>query len=744
MSLDAYHDWLDIPPAQQPPDHYALLGLDRFEPDTRVVHQAALARIALLRQYQAGPHSDRSQQLMNEVSQARIDLTDPARRAAYDRDLRDFAEPHAGADPADGTADPAPAASGARSFPVVRLSDDPTDDDTAPAEASGEPAGRRRPALLGAAFLAVALVLVATAVLRPTGNGRSDGATVAADGDGDRLRAVPSPHGRDRAVPDSMPKAADPSDPKARSGANAADGPKPRQTPDAPTGDPKDAGHADGTGKPAGTAKPDGAAKPDGRAGTASQAAPEEPSTPAPPPPPPPPPTFALGEFAPLEPRPEGIWPAPATPLNGPADELFPFWRRDLGQLHFARHGGDRRQPLFAGAPDGRRLSRLLAFTGVGASATPGFTNPLLVPDGLALLLRSPERPEAVLECRRAAVADAFGPPEPLLSLARPIDAMTLTPDGLRLWLTAADGTVWQSRRNGPGEVFPRAEPLDLPAGLSHPTIDADESVTVLQGERPDGRQGLFVRFRDRGDWTEPELLAPTRSGLGRHGDVQPALSADGRVLAFASDRPLPQADGASGWNLWLTAMPDLAKQRGRDYRNLPARPLAGGLLDQWLVLGPLPIDDQLKAGRDVQELSARFRNAGRRSKREGSRQDGHLWFRSNMADPDPGLYLLVLRLDNAGVQRKVRLVGRTPGVGLFWYGSREILAAEPDTRPRTLLTAKVKLRDVPFDLDRGVANVYGVLVVPSGERGPLELRLIDDDGREPVKDIATNFLGAD
>lgn len=87
MSFDAYQEWFGIPPEEQPPTLYRLLGVEDFEQDPDKLHQGALQRIATLRKYQAGKHSDLSQQLMNEVSQARIILLDAQRRAEYDARL---------------------------------------------------------------------------------------------------------------------------------------------------------------------------------------------------------------------------------------------------------------------------------------------------------------------------------------------------------------------------------------------------------------------------------------------------------------------------------------------------------------------------------------------------------------------------------------------------------------------------------------------------------------------------------
>ncbi len=38
---EALYRWLGVPPAEQPPDHYRLLGLTRFEADPTVIGAAA-------------------------------------------------------------------------------------------------------------------------------------------------------------------------------------------------------------------------------------------------------------------------------------------------------------------------------------------------------------------------------------------------------------------------------------------------------------------------------------------------------------------------------------------------------------------------------------------------------------------------------------------------------------------------------------------------------------------------------
>ncbi len=87
-AFDAYHKWLSIPPHEQPPDHYRLLGLGLFESDPDVIQAAADRQMAHVQTYKNGPHADLSQKLLNEISAAKLCLLKPERRKAYDEQLR--------------------------------------------------------------------------------------------------------------------------------------------------------------------------------------------------------------------------------------------------------------------------------------------------------------------------------------------------------------------------------------------------------------------------------------------------------------------------------------------------------------------------------------------------------------------------------------------------------------------------------------------------------------------------------
>jgi hypothetical protein len=88
MPFDAYYNWLGIPPAEQPPNHYRLLGLTLYEQNTDAISHAADRAMAHVRTFQTGKNAALSQQILREIAQARLCLLDPARKLAYDDELR--------------------------------------------------------------------------------------------------------------------------------------------------------------------------------------------------------------------------------------------------------------------------------------------------------------------------------------------------------------------------------------------------------------------------------------------------------------------------------------------------------------------------------------------------------------------------------------------------------------------------------------------------------------------------------
>lgn len=86
--FDPYHKWLGIPKSEQPPHHYRLLGIPLFESDPQVIEAAADRQMTYLRRLQSGDQKVAAQNLLNQVSMARLALLKPEAKTAYDEQLR--------------------------------------------------------------------------------------------------------------------------------------------------------------------------------------------------------------------------------------------------------------------------------------------------------------------------------------------------------------------------------------------------------------------------------------------------------------------------------------------------------------------------------------------------------------------------------------------------------------------------------------------------------------------------------
>ena len=86
--FDPYYAWLAIPPEEQPPNAYRLLGLRVFESDVDVISTAADRQIAYVRTQCAGPHAQHASRLLSELTAARTLLLENQCRAILDENLR--------------------------------------------------------------------------------------------------------------------------------------------------------------------------------------------------------------------------------------------------------------------------------------------------------------------------------------------------------------------------------------------------------------------------------------------------------------------------------------------------------------------------------------------------------------------------------------------------------------------------------------------------------------------------------
>ena len=87
-TFDPYQVWLGIPAAEQPVNHYRLLGVSQFEPDYNVIRDAAARLLPYFEGLRTSEHSAQAERLYNEVLTAEACLTDPYHKYQYDRSLK--------------------------------------------------------------------------------------------------------------------------------------------------------------------------------------------------------------------------------------------------------------------------------------------------------------------------------------------------------------------------------------------------------------------------------------------------------------------------------------------------------------------------------------------------------------------------------------------------------------------------------------------------------------------------------
>ena len=86
--FDPYHQWLGIPPKEQPANHYRLLGVTLLETNRDVIAVAANRQMSYLQELASGPDVAEAQKLLSEISQARACLLNAKQKAVYDQQLR--------------------------------------------------------------------------------------------------------------------------------------------------------------------------------------------------------------------------------------------------------------------------------------------------------------------------------------------------------------------------------------------------------------------------------------------------------------------------------------------------------------------------------------------------------------------------------------------------------------------------------------------------------------------------------
>jgi hypothetical protein len=162
--------------------------------------------------------------------------------------------------------------------------------------------------------------------------------------------------------------------------------------------------------------------------------------------------------------------------------------------------------------------------------------------------------------------------PSSVFSSPTPLQTICTEEDELYPWLTADGKSLYFSRKTKDGwrvYVARRKEASgaagfgdpevvkELPAGFHHATLTPDGKTMYLQGPIEKERWGLFRSVLAAGEWGKPGALVALNNADGPSGDRAPALSRDGTMLYFASDRP----GGQGGLDLYVVPTAELKKK---------------------------------------------------------------------------------------------------------------------------------------------------------------------------------------
>lgn len=91
-AFDPYERWLGISKGEQPANLYRLLGVPVFEATGEEIERAWEERMAVVKRRATGKRSALSQQILNELTRAKVTLLDPNKRREYDQELVQEAE----------------------------------------------------------------------------------------------------------------------------------------------------------------------------------------------------------------------------------------------------------------------------------------------------------------------------------------------------------------------------------------------------------------------------------------------------------------------------------------------------------------------------------------------------------------------------------------------------------------------------------------------------------------------------
>ena len=86
--FDPHIEWLGIPPKDQPPNYYQLLGIKLFEADLNLITRAANERMRLVESFRSDDNSLLLKIILKNIVAAKVCLLEPIGKTEYDKSLR--------------------------------------------------------------------------------------------------------------------------------------------------------------------------------------------------------------------------------------------------------------------------------------------------------------------------------------------------------------------------------------------------------------------------------------------------------------------------------------------------------------------------------------------------------------------------------------------------------------------------------------------------------------------------------
>ncbi|QDU60983.1 translocation protein TolB [Planctomycetes bacterium Pan216] len=443
--------------------------------------------------------------------------------------------------------------------------------------------------------------------------------------------------------------------------------------------------------------------------------------------------------------------------VNSDRDERHPSLDPTRMHLVFQRSTPDESRLLRAEREEAtNNFQDLLHFSKLSEAKSP--QTPAISPDAKEMLFTDNKFGPYQLFVMRRSTDGMFQAPDVIHELRSHLSVTepAFTADGLTLYyvIDRPEGKkVYQTQRSATDWPFEKTAPLPFPFDYHSPSVTADGLTMYLEGPLEDGRRGIFQSKRSALDapWTVPVPLPNLADPNAEVGDVSPFVTADGKWLYFASDRP----GGVGGFDLWTVHLPqEIIDGPPFDQTPSPAEavdprmlaevvPIPNGRITEGMVLGPLP-EEELPMGAGEKQCVRVADRLTRRLREIPTDKVGTLTWKRRVFEKmdEPGAYLVYVPLHFEVSQKIVLQAEDLPGQAFLRLDGRRVpLEAvrrtsnprDPWERFRGLYESKLVLAKP------GQRPLVGLLCV-GADGGTINLQVVPDNDVKPLEGVSLDF----